>query len=373
MSTSVYAQQLEEISREMGTLSLRSSLTAQEDRRMTYLTSQAATFRSLIAAEVGNVETRETRKSQPTEERQMVRRMLANEGFAETRTYTPMQSANSPYVPQGFVKKLVEAQMSAGPLFAGSPILTDVSGGETGPTKIPVMDDTSTQGYVQTEDSTETDINPAALSNVTSTLTRFSSGMILYSMELAQDVTTFDSFTGILANALGKRLGRIQNSTFLASVMTALGANSSAAVSSVTSGVIGYEDVVGLVSEVNAAYRSSAGAGFLMNSSTALALSKIEGNDLRPIFREILAPQPKLLGYPVHISDYADSIATGNRPVVFGDFSTLCARATDLEIKVFTERFVDQGSYALLARRRSDIKYAVQSTSDSALKYISVS
>ena len=382
---SISAQiELRQKQNQLMTLSNKESLTPSEKRKFDSLLAEISLIKSgaisdeVRAAEadqlakelgLGSFDRSEAAKRQ-REDRAMLRKILSTNG--QFRTYTGLESSGSPYVPQGFIKRVAEAQMSAGPLFAGSPLLTDVSSSETGPSKIPTMDDTSATGYVVTEAASETEVNPAAIGNVTSTLSRFSSGIILYSMELSQDVKTFDSFSQILANALGKRIGRIQNSTFLASLLTTLAANSSASVSSAVAGVVGYDDIATLVGSVNAAYRDSA-AAFLMNSATATALSKIKTTGGLPVFPEILAPQPKALSYPVYISDYASDIATGSKPVLFGDFSTLYSRATDMEIKVFTERYVDQGSFALLARLRSDIRYGIQSTSDSAIKYLSIS
>lgn len=383
---SVSAQiELRQKQNELMALSNKETLTPSEKRKFDSLLASISLLKSgAISDEVRNAEADRLAKEigLPTfdrtedakrqrEERAALRKMLSTNG--EYRTYSPLVSSGSPVVPQGFIKRVAEAQMSAGPLFAGSPLLTDVTGSETSPSKIPTMDDTTATGYVQTEGEAETEVNPVAIGNVTSTLSRFSSGILLYSMELSQDVTTFDSLSQILANALGKRVGRIQNATFLASLLTTLASNSSAAVDSASSGVVGYDDIATLVGSVNAAYRASASAGFIMNSATALELAKIEDSAGRPIMRHVLGQKPTLLGYPVFFSDYADSIATGNKPVLFGDFSTLYSRATDMEIKVFTERYIDQGSFALLARRRSDIKYVIQSTSDSAIKYISVS
>jgi HK97 family phage major capsid protein len=365
-----YVKLLADVSREMEQLSLRSSLTSQEDRRLTYLTSQAATYRSLLAAENGNGETRAKAAGQ-AEERAALRRILRTNG--EYRTYAPMNtSTDASVIPQGFIRRIAEAQKASGPLYLGSPILTDVSGGETGPTKLVTLDDTTSVGYVLTENGAETQENPALLKNVTSTLTRFGSGMVNYSMELSVDA--FEQIEKALGNALGQRLGRIQNSTFLASLMTSLEANSSAAVDTETAGVISYSDVVSLVSSVNAAYRQSSSAGFLLSSATALALSKIEAaTSGLPIFRHVLDAKPSIFNFPVYISDYADSIATGNKPIIFGDFSTLCVRGTEMLITVLTERYIDVGQYAVMAHVRADLQNTIQSTSDAALKYLSIS
>jgi HK97 family phage major capsid protein len=391
MSLSLSAQrELRDLINELEVLSVKPVVTSEERRKIDVLKVKISAVKSgSISDELRNADVdsllrevglpvpdRRADAKAEVEERATLRTIIGAqfEGRSkEFRTYSGLVSSGDPMVPQGFITKLQEAQISAGPLFAGSPLLTDVSGGLTGPTKIPVMDDTSTgTGYDVTEDSQETYQNPS-LSNVSSTLSRFSSGIILYSLELSDDVVAFDKLTNVLARSLGRRVSRIQNQTFLASVMTALAANSSAgALSSETSGLVSFDDVVSLVGSVNGAYRTN--ASFLMNSKTATQIGKLKDSQGRPILRDILAPQPKLLGYDVYIGDFCDDPnTTENKPVIFGDFSTLYSRATDFTIQVFRERFIDQGSYAVVARRRADVQYTIPTTADSALKYLTIS
>jgi hypothetical protein len=56
-------------------------------------------------------------------------------------------------------------------------------------------------------------------------------GLLLASVELAQDVESTATFGDIVGRAAGARLSRIQNTTNLSMLKTALAANSSAAVS----------------------------------------------------------------------------------------------------------------------------------------------
>jgi HK97 family phage major capsid protein len=379
MSTAELLRQAEQEAEKLSSI----KLDAQQERRFAFLLSKCSNLRALLAEAP---EKRPATSTTDAEERAMLRRFLThkptdpNKRNPTYRTYAPMNTTESGtgaggfWIPQGFIKVLAESQMSAGPLYAGSPLLTDVTITETGPARLPTLNDTASTGFEHTENNTESDgTYNGLISNVTTALRSWSSGFVQYSLELSTDVASFDSFTKILARSLGARIGRIQNSSFLSSLMTKLAANSSAgAQSSLTSGVVGYDDVTDLVASVNAAYRSN--AAFLMNSDTARLVAQIDTSDAGYLpFRSVLAAKPTLLDYPVYISDFCDDITTGDKPILFGDFSTIYSRATDFEIQVFTERFIESGSYALVARRRSDIQYAIQSTADSAIKYLTIS
>jgi HK97 family phage major capsid protein len=94
-----------------------------------------------------------------------------------------------------------------------------------------------------------------------------------------------------------------------------------------------------------------------------------------PIFKHILAQKPTLLDYPVYVSDFADPINTsGKHPILFGDWSYVFLRhIPGIELQKLQERYVDQYSDALVARKRADMQYACPSTSDSAIKMLSFS
>lgn len=387
---SISAQrELRQAQNELMELSNKQSLTAAEKRKFESLLATISLLKSgAISDEVryseaeqlakeyglGRVEpTAEARKR--NEERSMMRKILANSG--EYRTYSPLVANNSPYIAQQFVDILAETQKSAGPLFAGSAAVSNVycEAGNSGPAKLPTLPDESATGFEQTEASTESD-GVYSPSNISFKLRRWSSGIVLYSMELSDDVTEFDSFQNILAHSLGVRLGRIQNSSFLTSLLTALSSNSSASISSGSAGIIEATDVEDLVGGIDAGYLQNPNAkpGFLMSRDAQTKIGKLATSGGLRVFPKALAAQPSILDFPVYVSASCDSVATGNKPVIFGDFSTVIIRSIHgVEIRTFSERYVDQGSFALLARKRSDLQYAIPSTSDSALKYLTIS
>jgi HK97 family phage major capsid protein len=81
-----------------------------------------------------------------------------------------------------------------------------------------------------------------------------------------------------------------------------------------------------------------------------------------------------LLGYRCFVSDYADNIVTGNHPLIFGDWSYLYSRhVPGFELQVMKERFSADGFQGFIIRQRGDIQYSVPSTSESAIKMLTIS
>lgn len=294
--------------------------------------------------------------------------------LSETRTYSPLTtSTTGQFIPTEFEKQLILTAMSAGPLFAGSPVCSEVQTPTGGPRKMPTSNDVANVGYVQTEAGAPTEAE-ITLGQTSMAATTFSSGIALLSNELLQDADWILTGEKVLSKTLGMRLGRIQNQTFLASLLTQLAANSSAFVTPAVSGVISYTDIVNLVSAVNAQYRYSDRAGFLMNSSTQKELASLVDADGRPILHHILDQKPTLIGYPVFVSDYADNIAasgSGKSPVLFGDWSYVFIRhIPGIDLQVMRQRFAEYGQTAFIARKRADMQYSIPSTADSAIKVL---
>jgi HK97 family phage major capsid protein len=385
MSLSIAVQQeIRAASQEAEAISLKpaGTVTPQDKQRFNFLMSQVSLLKSgalsdetrmasadALAEEFGFAKINrseaisETRKASDA-----MRRIIL---YPETRTYSPMTTGtDGPVIPQQFEQRLVEMQMSAGPLYAGSPAISNIETSTNAPRKMPTTDDTASSGYVQTEAGAPTEAE-FVLSQVSMGTTTFSSGLVQYSGELAQDVLSWAGLEQILLGSLSKRLGRIQNSTFLAALLTALGNNSTASVAAAGSSIV-HDDVTNLVGSVNASYRYSDRAGFLMNTGSQKALGNLKTSDGLPIFKHILAAKPTLLDYPVYVSDYADPINTsGKNPILFGDWSYVyCRHIPGFEIQVLKERYIDQFSDAILARKRADLQYSVPSTSDSAIKML---
>lgn len=99
--------------------------------------------------------------------------------------------------------------------------------------------------------------------------------------------------------------------------------NIPAPVTSETTGVLGYDDFVGIISALDPAYHP--GACFTFSNTTLGLVLKIKDSQNRPIFIPYLDGATsgfagQILGYPVKIDQYAPTVASNNVPVRFGDF-----------------------------------------------------
>ena len=93
------------------------------------------------------------------------------------------------------------------------------------------------------------------------------------------------------------------------------------AVATSANSTLDFDDLKNLKRALKAKYRN--GAYWIMNDSTALALSKIKDNDGQYIWRDAVAQgdPDTLLGYPVEIDENMPDVADNAYPVAFGNFN----------------------------------------------------
>ncbi|HWY70902.1 MAG TPA: phage major capsid protein [Terriglobales bacterium] len=320
---------------------------------------------SVLAQEgVQRVFVASSERSEVTKE---IRRVL--KGEVRTAMSVGTNNAGGYLVPAQFEKELILMQKAAGPLYADSELLTNIPTADGGPRVMPASDDLANEGYIQNENTVVTEVDPV-LSQVSMHATTFSSGSVLVSNELVEDA--FEAIENVLQRSLAARLSRAQNKQFLSSLLTTLAANSSAAVAA-GGAAIAADDVHNLIYSVNAQYRGSQKCAFLLNSSTAKSIAALKDSNGRYIYQFIRdeAGVLSLEGFPVYFSDYCDNIASTKNPILFGDFSYIMLRhVPGITLQVLSQRYADQGSTAVIARKRADMQYAVPSTSDSAIKML---
>jgi len=134
-----------------------------------------------------------------------------------------------------------------------------------------------------------------------------------------------DEFSDQLAAALFSGNGTNKPKGILAKTITAEADGVRAfgtlqAVESAAAGVVTFDDLKKLKSSLRAKYRT--GAAWIMNDTTALALSLIKDGNGDYIWRDAVAEgEPNtLFGFPVEIDENAPDIAAGAYPVLFGNF-----------------------------------------------------
>ena len=84
----------------------------------------------------------------------------------------------------------------------------------------------------------------------------------------------------------------------------------------VTAESLTYDEVINLYFSVKAEYRKN--GVWLMNDETALVLRKLKDSDCNYLWNHA---NDTILGKPVMISEFMPGIASGKKPIAFGDFS----------------------------------------------------
>ena len=126
------------------------------------------------------------------------------------------------------------------------------------------------------------------------------------------------------------------------------GAETGVTVSS--SNLIAYDDIVSLYFSLAPEYRRT--AVWLMSDETAFALRKLKDSCGMPLWRHT---DDSLFGRPVFTSPYMPGMATGTKPVLFGDFSFywLMERGGAM-IKILREKYIVHDQIGYIGSERID-------------------
>ena len=123
------------------------------------------------------------------------------------------------------------------------------------------------------------------------------------------------------------------------------------------SDTLNIDSVLDLVYSVRSPYRKN--GVLLMSDEACRELRKEKAHNGKPAWEgSLIEGEPlKLLGYPVFVSKALDGIASGNTPVLFGDFSYYwISERGKRVIKRLSERFADSGQISYITFERVDAK-----------------
>ena len=272
-------------------------------------------------------------------------------------------------VPNGFVQQLEKAMKWFGGMRQSRARIVRTSTGN--PLPWPTMNDTGNTGELVAENTQVTQASTEmSFGQVTFNGYKYSSKLVLVPIELIQD-SAFD-VQGFVAEALGTRLGRIQNTHFT----TGDGSSKpNGVVTAASSGVTGatgqtgsviYNDLVNLIHSVDPAYR--VGAEFMLHDSSAAVIETLKDGNGRPLLNSSLAgingevkagepgrPGYTILGYNVTINNDVATMAANAKSILFGDFSKYVIREVqDLMLVRFGEKYMDSGQIGFVAFSRTD-------------------
>lgn len=273
-------------------------------------------------------------------------RKVLRAGATEFRVQATSSNGAGGYtVPVTLANFIVKSMAMWGPMYDEA-ICTviNTAGGEQ--INIPTVDDTATAVAKTAEGTALTDDGGVDVTIGQKVLNayKYDTEFVRWSIELSQD-STFN-WEQLLADLLGERLGRRCNTELTTGdgtgdpngIVTAssLG-KTAAAVAAITA-----DELIDLMHSVDPAYRMSPKARFMFNDGTFKAIRKLKDGNGQYLWDPGISggPGASLLGAPYSINQAMASLATGNKTVIYGDFSKYFVRKVGSPILgVMRERF----------------------------------
>jgi HK97 family phage major capsid protein len=278
------------------------------------------------------------------EERAVLRQGVAK--FEQRAQTAGTTTAGGYTVPTELAAFIDKAMKDWGPMY-DEDICTVITTGSGNPMKIPTVDDTASTAVAHTEATALTDDGSKDVVFGQKSLDAFAfdTEFLRWSWELDSD--SIFSMESLLGALLGERTGRIANLQLTTG--TGSGAPNGVVVASslgktaVSATAITADELMEFQHSVNSAYRRSPKCRWMFADTTLLAIRKLkdgQGNYLWQMGDVKTGAPDVLLGKPYSINDDVPAIATGNKAVIFGDFSRYYVRKVGAPIiGVLRERF----------------------------------
>lgn len=232
----------------------------------------------------------------------------------EVRSILTTGTTGAAIIPQAFAPEIVSAQKAWGGLYNVVRLWETENGA---PMKTSLVNATGDLMSVGTEGTAPTEVDPTATSITIST--DDVEGLVTVSLDELQD-SAFD-LESFLRDSLGAAYFRAiskaiaTGTTSVGSIVTGYAAGK---VTTAAVGTVAYADLVSAYGQLDPAYEAN--ASWVMNSSTRASLMGVTDTLGRPLF----IPSPNagafdtLLGKPIVISQYHDSVAISKTPIQFG-------------------------------------------------------
>ncbi len=240
-------------------------------------------------------------------------------GQVEARDLTVAGSGVA--IPVGFDKTVIEAQKSYGEIYD---VVTVIKTDNGQPIKLVLDNDTSNSLVSVTVGTNAGEVDPT-LSGVTLQVDNFTTGVIKVDNGFLTDAG-FDVEAWIRDKFL-KRFYRGASGLIVAgdggNVQSLLTNAEATFVTSATVNKLTYPDFGAAIATLDPAYH--AGAVWAMNNATLGVIAQMADANGRPLFlpnygNASLGFVGTILGFPVKLVTQLSNVATGNYPVLFGDF-----------------------------------------------------
>lgn len=229
-------------------------------------------------------------------------------------------------------------------------------------------DDTSNAAAIVGEaGSVAVNVDPT-FSKITFKAWKYASPIVKVSVELLQDSSI--DLQSYLADAFGERFGRAYETAVVSSNAGTAAPegllNGITVANNLASGnAITLAKLIELETSVDIAYRSQPGVGWMMHDATWGQIRQLADSTGFPIFQPLAGladgVQPRLLGYPVYISNQMTSISSpgDNAPLIlFGAFNKYRWRTcSDRVLTRLDELYAATGEVGFVMLERADGRY----------------
>lgn len=278
------------------------------------------------------------------EERAVLRTGVAK--FEQRAQSTGTATAGGYTVPVELASMLVKTMKMWGPMY-DEDLCTVLPTASGNPIKVPTTDDTGVTAGAHTEGTALADTGAKDVTFGQKSLDSyvFDTQFVRWSFELEQD--SIFNMEVLLNTLLGERLGRLANSQLTigtgSSAPNGIVTASSLGKTAASASAIASDEIIDLLHSVDPANRQSPKARFMFNDTTLAAIRKLKDGQGNYLWQmgDVTAGQPgTLLGYRYSVNQAMASIATGNKSMLFGDFSKYFVRKVGgVVIGVLRERF----------------------------------
>jgi len=280
------------------------------------------------------------------EERAVLKRGATKFDGPETRAQSTSSTAGGYTIPTELLPMIVRSLLAWGPMYDPG-VATEISTSAGNSLKLPTVDDTAVAAVAHTENTALTDDGSVDVTFGQKSLDAyaFDTKFVKWSWEL--DADSIFSMETLLADLLGERLGRIANLRLTtgsgSSAPQGVVTGSTLGVTAAAQSAIAFDETIDLVHAVDPAYRAGPKVAYMFNDSTLKALRKLKNGEGDYIWQagNVQNGVPATLnGYRYYINQAMASISTGNKAMIFGDFSKFYVRKVGLPvIGVMRERF----------------------------------
>lgn len=278
------------------------------------------------------------------EERTLLRIGISKD--AEFRVQSTTSAAGGYTVPVTLANFIIKSMAAWGPMYDPG-ICTEINTSSGEQINIPTVDDTAVvvvktaEGTALTDDGGSDVVFGQKVLNAYVYDTEF----VRWSMELMQD--SIFNVEALLGELLGERLGRRANTELTTGDGTGdpngIVVASSLGVTAASATALTADELIDLQHSVDPAYRQSPKARFMFSDSSLKVIRKLKDGEGRYLwdagdFTKGVAGS--LLGSPYSVNQAMAAVATGTKPIIFGDFGKYYVRKVGSPIiGVMRERF----------------------------------